>query len=202
VGVCTVTSPRRLNEYFVEARPQAIPLLRQCPLFQVSAKIGGIQIMPMIFTPERWGSRPTAAVQVTDSTRPPAREVDGLTGVAYSGDIGAGQFLSRCEGYTGGLGMTQRSSFAEMKAEQDRMTESWKAEGRASEAWAIADPEIVEIFSSGVAFGIEAGRHTRRDPAYTPDEWRKALRQAVEKAAAIEDKLERAKESMATKGEK
>jgi hypothetical protein len=98
--------------------------------------------------------------------------------------------------------MTQRSSFAEMKAEQDRMTESWKAEGRASEAWAIADPEIVEIFSSGVAFGIEAGRHTRRDPAYTPDEWRKALRQAVEKAAAIEDKLERAKESMATKGEK
>jgi hypothetical protein len=65
--------------------------------------------------------------------------------------------------------MTQRSSFAEMKAEQDRMTESWKAEGRASEAWAIADPEIVEIFSSGVAFGIEAGRHTRRDPAYTPD---------------------------------
>ena len=97
--------------------------------------------------------------------------------------------------------MTQRSSFAEMKAEQDRMTESWKAEGRASEAWAIADPEIVEIFSSGVAFGIESGRHTRRDPAYTPDEWRKALRQAVEKAAAIEDKLERAKESMATKGE-
>ena len=35
--------------------------------------------------------------------------------------------------------MAQRSSFAEMKAEQDRMTESWKAEGRSSEAWAIAD---------------------------------------------------------------
>jgi len=96
--------------------------------------------------------------------------------------------------------MAQRSSFAEMKAEQARMTESWKAEGRASEAWAIADPEIVEIFSAGVVFGIAAGRRTRRDPAYTPDEWRKALRQAVEKAAALEMKLEKAKESMATKG--
>ena len=95
--------------------------------------------------------------------------------------------------------MKQRSSFTEMKAEQDKMTESWKAEGRASEAWAIADPEIVEIFSAGVVFGIGAGRRTRRDPAYTPDEWRKALRQAVEKAAALEVKLTRAKESMATK---
>jgi hypothetical protein len=96
--------------------------------------------------------------------------------------------------------MTQRNSFVEMKAEQDRMTESWKAEGRSSEAWAIADPEIVEIFSAGVTFGIEAGRRNRRDPAYTPDEWRKALRQAVEKAAALEVKLAIAKESMATKG--
>ena len=92
--------------------------------------------------------------------------------------------------------MAQRSSFAEMKAEQDRMTESWKAEGRSSEAWAIADPEIVEIFSAGVTFGIEAGRRNRRDTAYTPDEWRKALRQAVERAAALEVKLERARESM------
>jgi hypothetical protein len=96
--------------------------------------------------------------------------------------------------------MTQRNSFAEMKAEQDRMTESWKAEGRSSEAWAIADPEIVEIFSAGVTFGIEAGRRNRRDPAYTPDEWRKALRQAVERAAALEVKLERAQESMDPKG--
>jgi hypothetical protein len=35
------------------------------------------------------------------------------------------------------------------------MTESWKAEGRVSEAWAVADPEIVEIFSAGIAFGME-----------------------------------------------
>ena len=51
--------------------------------------------------------------------------------------------------------MAQRSSFAEIKAEQARMTESWKAEGRTSEAWAVADPEIVEIFSSGIAFGLK-----------------------------------------------
>src|SRR5262249_38901209 len=56
---------------------------------------------------------------------------------------------------TGGLAMAQRSSFAEMKAEQARMTESWKAEGRTSEAWAVADPEIVEIFTAGVAFGVK-----------------------------------------------
>jgi len=95
--------------------------------------------------------------------------------------------------------MAHRSSFAEMKAEQARMTASWKAEGRTSEAWAIADPEIVEIFSAGVLFGIDAGRRNRRDPAYTPDEWRKALREAVEKAAALEAKLENAKQAMATK---
>jgi len=95
--------------------------------------------------------------------------------------------------------MAHRSSFAEMKAEQAKMTASWKAEGRTSEAWAIADPEIVEIFSAGVVFGIDAGRRNRRDPAYTPDEWRKALREAVEKAAALEAKLEKAKEAMATK---
>ena len=92
--------------------------------------------------------------------------------------------------------MGQRSSFAEMKAEQAKMTESWKAEGRASEAWAVADPEIVEIFSAGIAFGIEVERRGRSDPAYSPDEWRKALREAVEKAAALEDKLEKAKEAM------
>jgi hypothetical protein len=88
--------------------------------------------------------------------------------------------------------MKQKNSFAEIKAEQARMTESWKAEGRTSEAWAVADPEIVEIFSAGVAFGINAGRRNRHDPAYTPDEWRKALREAMEKAAALEVKLERA----------
>jgi hypothetical protein len=97
------------------------------------------------------------------------------------------------------LGMAQRHSFAEMRAEQARMTESWKAEGRTTEAWAVADPEIVEIFSAGVAFGIKAGRRSRRDPGYTPDEWRRALREAMEKAAALEVKLERATGSAATK---
>src|ERR1700739_2359834 len=86
--------------------------------------------------------------------------------------------------------MAQRSSFAEIRAEQERMTQSWKAEGRTSEAWAVADPEIVEIFSTGVAFGVQAGRRNRHDPPYTPDEWRRALREAMEKAAAIEAKLE------------
>lgn len=54
--------------------------------------------------------------------------------------------------------MAHRNSFSEMKAEQAKMTESWKAEGRLSEAWAVADPEIVEIFSAGVAFGLEVGQ--------------------------------------------
>jgi hypothetical protein len=91
----------------------------------------------------------------------------------------------------GGFGMAQKSSFTEIKAEQARITESWKAEGRTSEAWTVADPEIVEIFSAGVAFGINAGRRNPNDPAYTPDEWRKALREAMEKAAALEAKLDR-----------
>jgi hypothetical protein len=95
--------------------------------------------------------------------------------------------------------MAQRHSFAEMKAEQAKMTASWKAEGRLSEAWVIADPEIVEIFSAGVAFGVEAGRRGRSDPAYSPDEWRRALRDAVEKAAALEDQLEKAREAMPEK---
>ena len=93
--------------------------------------------------------------------------------------------------------MGQRSSFAEMKAEQARMTESWKAEGRQSEAWVIADPEIVEIFAAGVSFGMEVGR--RSDGAYSQDEWRKALRQAVERAAELEVKLEKAKAGMRKK---
>ena len=91
--------------------------------------------------------------------------------------------------------MAQRSSFSAMKAEQARMTQSWKTEGRLSEAWAVADPEIVEIFSAGVAFGMEVGRRGRSDPAYSPDEWRRALREAVEKAAAVEDELEKAGEA-------
>jgi hypothetical protein len=95
--------------------------------------------------------------------------------------------------------MAQRSTFAEMKAEQVKMTASWKAEGRLSEAWVVADPEIVEIFSAGVAFGMEVGRRVRTDPAYSPDEWRRALREAVESAATVEDKLERAGEAMLKK---
>ena len=92
--------------------------------------------------------------------------------------------------------MVDRRSFSEIKAEQARMTASWKAEGRLSEAWVIADPEIVEIFSAGVAFGIEMGRRSGSDPAYSPDEWRRALREAMEKAAALEAKLETAKQGM------
>ena len=89
--------------------------------------------------------------------------------------------------------MAHRSSFAEMKAEQARMTASWKAEGRVSEAWVIADPEIVEIFNAGVNFGMEMGLRGRTEPAYSPDEWRRALRAAVESAADIEEKLEKTK---------
>jgi hypothetical protein len=95
--------------------------------------------------------------------------------------------------------MAQRNSFAEMKAEQARMTASWKEEGRLSEAWVVADPEIVEIFSAGVTFGMEVGRRGRTEPAYSPDEWRRALRAAVENAAAIEEKLERTKGEMPKK---
>ena len=92
--------------------------------------------------------------------------------------------------------MVHRHSFTEMKAEQDKMTASWKAEGRLSEAWAVADPEIVELFSAGVAFGLKVGRRGHNDPAYSPDEWRKALREAVAKAADLEVKLEQAKDAM------
>ncbi len=95
--------------------------------------------------------------------------------------------------------MAPRSSFVDMRAEQERLTQSWKAEGRLSEAWAVADPEIVEIFSSGVAFGVAMGRRSRTDPAYSPDEWRKALREAVEEAALMEEKLEKAREAMEKK---
>lgn len=96
--------------------------------------------------------------------------------------------------------MVRRSSFAEMKTEQSKMTESWKAQGRLSEAWVIADPEIVEIFSAGVAFGMEVGRRGSSDPSYSPDEWRRALREAVEKAAVLEEKLERATDAMGSRG--
>lgn len=95
--------------------------------------------------------------------------------------------------------MVRRSSFAEMKAEQAKITESWKAEGRLSEAWVVADPEIVEIFSAGVAFGMEVGRRGHGDPAYSPDQWRRALREAMEKAAILEDKLARATDAMGNK---
>ncbi len=95
--------------------------------------------------------------------------------------------------------MTQRSSFADMQAEQRRMTQSWKAEGRQSEPWTVADPEIVEIFAAGIEFGLKVARRKDRDPLYSPDEWRKALREAIEKAALLETNLQRAKEGMQKK---
>jgi hypothetical protein len=93
--------------------------------------------------------------------------------------------------------MAHRSSFAEMKAEQARLTQSWKAEGRLSEAWVVADPEIVEIFSAGVSFGLEMAR--RGDASYSQDEWRKALREAVERAATLESRIESAQAGMSSK---
>src|ERR1700722_2231614 len=90
--------------------------------------------------------------------------------------------------------MFHRSSFSETKAEQRKLNESWKAEGRTSEAWVIADPEIVEIFSAGVAFVFEVGRRGQTDPGYTPDEWLNALREVMEKASSLEAKLERGKD--------
>ncbi len=95
--------------------------------------------------------------------------------------------------------MAQRHSFADMKLEQAKLTESWKSEGRLSEAWVVADPEIVEIFSAGVAFGVMMGRRSLGEPAYSPDEWRKALREAMEKAATLEDQLEKARDAMLKK---
>ena len=61
----------------------------------------------------------------------------------------------------------------------------------------VADPKIVEIFSAGVSFGLEMVR--RSDAAYSQDEWRRALRQAVERAATLESKLEAAKAEMLNK---
>jgi hypothetical protein len=95
--------------------------------------------------------------------------------------------------------MAHRTSFSAIKTEQAKLAKSWKAEGRQSEAWVIADPEIVEIFSAGVVFGLEAGRRGRSDPAYSPDEWRKALREAMEHAATVEAKLEAAKDELQAK---
>jgi hypothetical protein len=95
--------------------------------------------------------------------------------------------------------MAVRNNFSDVKTEQAKLAESWKSEGRQSEAWVIADPEIVEIFSAGVAFGLEAGRRGRSDPAYSPDEWRKALREAMETAASVEAKLEEAKDELQRK---
>ncbi len=95
--------------------------------------------------------------------------------------------------------MADRPSFSQMKAEQDKMTASWKAEGRLSEPWTVADPEILEIFNAGIAFGVKIARRKDREPLYSPDEWRKALREAVEKAAALEADLQKAKDGMKNK---
>jgi hypothetical protein len=95
--------------------------------------------------------------------------------------------------------MSHRSSFADLKAEQARLTQSWKAEGRLSEAWTVADPEIVEIFAAGIEFGLKVALRKDRDPLYSPDEWRKALREAIEKAALLEGNLQKAREAMQRK---
>ena len=49
---------------------------------------------------------------------------------------------------------------------------------------------------------MEIGRRGHSDPAYSPDEWRRALREAVEKAAAVEDELEKAREARPRKDKK
>ena len=95
--------------------------------------------------------------------------------------------------------MADKHTFSDLKAEQARMTKSWKSEGRLSEAWVVADPEIVEIFNAGVNFGIQAGRGSRQDPAYSPDEWRRAFREAMDSAATLEAKLEKARQGMQRK---
>lgn len=95
--------------------------------------------------------------------------------------------------------MSQRTSFKEITAEQAKLTASWKAEGRTSEAWVVADPEILEIFNAGIAFGMKVANRSGRNPRYSPDEWRKALRKAVERAAELESDLKRAKEAMPQK---
>jgi hypothetical protein len=41
-----------------------------------------------------------------------------------------------------------------------------------------------------------ARRKGERDPLYSPDEWRKALREAVDRAAALEISLQQAKDGM------
>ena len=93
--------------------------------------------------------------------------------------------------------MAHRNSFAEMKAEQARMTASWKEEGRLSEAWVVADPGIVEIFSAGVTFGLEVGRRGRTDPLLSG---RVAPGAACSRGKRrIEEKLERTKVEMPKK---
>jgi hypothetical protein len=43
--------------------------------------------------------------------------------------------------------MAQRRSFADMKAEQSKLTESWKSEGRLSEAWVVAQIVVFYFLS-------------------------------------------------------
>jgi hypothetical protein len=55
--------------------------------------------------------------------------------------------------------MAQRISFAEMKAEQAKMTESWKAEGRLSDASVVADPLAAKKLrcSNGAMIELRSG---------------------------------------------
>jgi hypothetical protein len=71
--------------------------------------------------------------------------------------------------------MAQRSSFAEMKAEQARTTQSWKAEGRVRGVGGCR-PEICRNFFRWSLLRMEMGR--RGNAAYSQGESRRALRQA------------------------
>jgi len=83
-----------------------------------------------------------------------------------------------------------------MKALAGKNDRKPEAESRLSVG--CRNPEIVEVFSAGVTRGPEMGSRGRSDPA-RPDEWRKALRDAGERAAALEEKLGRAKEAIVNK---
>jgi len=78
------------------------------------------------------------------------------------------------------------------------MTASWKAEGRLSEAWVVADPEIIEIF---LPVSPLAWKWDATVPA-TPLILRTNGAEhfvGCRKSRALEDKLERAREAMPKK---
>jgi hypothetical protein len=62
----------------------------------------------------------------------------------------------------------QRNGFADMKAEQAKMTASWKAEGRLSEACVVADPEIAEFVFCGSRLWQGSGAPWSKPWEYAP----------------------------------